>query len=418
MSFSRRSLLLGAAGAGASGLAHGQARPTLSVGAAPAAFRELYEEIGRELAKREGAPPVELRLFNTYPDLTQQILRDTMVGQTFDVSHQALNQLRIMVNRGLATPLDEMLRNEGGAAAQGLSPTVTGMGTIDGRLYGMPFWASVPAVFFNADLIRRAGGNPAAFPRTWSEIIALGRRIKALSDGMQGAYLIYANTDWNFQALVLSFGGAILSPDEREIAFDSPAGLEALRVLRAFGEAGQIDMTHVQARQAFAAGQLGIIVDASSILPRFEEQAVGRFAVGLAPHPIPAESGRLPAGGNATVILARTAERRRAAWDYVRFASGAIGQTIMVRRTGAMPVSNAAIQDEGLLGRFYAERPNQRALLASLPSMTRWFEYPGDNSNRIVKLVEEQLRDVITLRRTPEEVLASLSRDAKALMPR
>ena len=52
------------------------------------------------------------------------------------------------------------------------------LGTVDKKIYGVPFNASNPIVYFNADLVKKAGGDPEKFPSTFEEIIALATKIK------------------------------------------------------------------------------------------------------------------------------------------------------------------------------------------------------------------------------------------------
>lgn len=391
---------------------------TIEVGVAPAQNKWIFEEVAKAFMQANPSVEIRLRTAPSYPELTQQILRETLVGGGPDVSHQAYSQIRVLVERDLAQPLDDFIKNERDWAARGYAPSVSAMGEVRGRLYGMPFWTSLPAVFYNADLVRRAGANPDSFPQTWEEITDLGARIQALGERTAGFYYIYKNTDWPFQALVFSEGGRLLSADETSVAFQEPAGRKALERLSQFRVAGMADMTREQARQAFAAGTLGILVDASSLLPNLEKQADGRFKVGVAVHPLPSPEGRLPVGGNAMVILTRDPAKQKAAWEYIKFASGPIGQTLMVKSTGALPISLAAVAQDELLGQFYRDRPNQKALLAALPKMTGWFAFPGANANKIVSVIEDHVERVATRKLSPEEGGEAMKREVEALLPR
>jgi multiple sugar transport system substrate-binding protein len=392
------------------------AQTVIDVGYAPAQNKATFEDVAQAFSKEHPGITVRLRAAPSYPELTQQILREALVGGAPDVSHQAYSQIRVLVDRNLAVPLDSFIGAEKDWESRGYASSISSMGQVKGRLYGMPFWTSLPAVFYNADLVRRAGGDPGNFPSSWPEILALGKKIGALGKEHSGFYYIYKNTDWPLQALVYSEGGTLLTQDESDVAFNNEPGIRAFRQLAEFAKSGMADMTREQARQAFAAGALGILVDASSLLPNFEKQAGGRFVVGVAVHPVPAADGRLPAGGNAMVILTKDPQKQKAAWEYIKFASGPVGQTLMVKNTGALPVSLAATKQQDLLGQFYSERPNQRALLAALPKMTGWYAFPGANANKIVSLIEDGAERVATSRASPERVSTDLAREVKSLL--
>ncbi|MCE3544433.1 extracellular solute-binding protein, partial [Escherichia coli] len=68
-------------------------------------------------------------------------------------------------------------------AAQGFSDNILRLAQVGGQQVGLAFATSNPIMYYNADLIRQAGGNPDQPPKTWDEVIALGAKVKALGNG-------------------------------------------------------------------------------------------------------------------------------------------------------------------------------------------------------------------------------------------
>jgi multiple sugar transport system substrate-binding protein len=91
-----------------------------------------------------------------------------------------------------------------------------------------------------------------------------------------------------------------------------------------------------------------------------ERQIGGRFQFKTVAFPLAGADARLPAGGNVAMGFAKDAERRKAAWKYVKFVTGPVGQTAMVNSTGYMPGNEIAVKTPDLLGAFYAKRPNHQ----------------------------------------------------------
>ena len=209
----------------------------------------------------------------------------------------------------------------------------------------------------------------------------------------------------------------MMSPDENSVAFAGTEGLNAFRLLEQFGRAGMVAMSRDQARQSFGAGDLGILGgNASSHLASIEKSAGGRFGVGVTVHPLPSANGSLPSGGGAFLILAKDEARRNAAWEFIKFASGPVGQTIMVKKTAALPISMAAISQKDALGDYYAQRPVERRLLDALPLLTAWYSFPGPNANRIVSEIEEHIEQAVALKAPPAELLDSMKIKVEALL--
>ncbi|GGN80732.1 ABC transporter substrate-binding protein [Actinoplanes lobatus] len=61
--------------------------------------------------------------------------------------------------------------------------------TYDQRLYGVPLYADVSALFYNKDLFKKAGLDPAKPPASLSELRSYADRITALGGDVKGYYL-------------------------------------------------------------------------------------------------------------------------------------------------------------------------------------------------------------------------------------
>ena len=69
------------------------------------------------------------------------------------------------------------------------SPGHMSVSTYEGRLYGVPLYADVSALFWNKDLFRQAGLDPEDPPESLAEIAEYAAAITALGDGVYGYYL-------------------------------------------------------------------------------------------------------------------------------------------------------------------------------------------------------------------------------------
>jgi multiple sugar transport system substrate-binding protein len=305
----------------------------------------------------------------------------------------------------------------------GYSAATSEIARFGGQTFGLPWQISAPVIFYNADLVRRAGGDPDRLPSTWPDIIALAKRINEASRNagtpVQGGFFDYlANGNWTFQVLVNAAGGRMAGADGRSPAFGGAEGLAALDVIKGFGEAGMVDMTQAQSQQAFGAGSIGVYAGFNASLGGFERAAKDKFDLRVGPWPIPAANGTAPAGGRAVVIQTRDPAKQKVAWAYVKHMTSPEVQARVVREFGAVPGNEIAIQRADLLGSFFQERPNARVGVELLPKLSVWFVFPGENGIRIVDVIRNHLREVATLRREPKAVLDDMVRDVSALLPR
>ena len=187
----------------------------------------------------------------------QLLLRQAATNQLPDLSYQGFNRLRVFAERGIARDLAPFLARDGAPEAAGYTPNILALGRFGGIQAGMPYAASNPITYYNADLFRRAGLNPDAFPTDWNGVFTAARAIRALGDGIEGLYYNWGGDDWMFSALLFGHGGTMLNADESDIAFAGPEGLAALRLLdRMVKEGGMPNFNAASSQQAFVAGKL------------------------------------------------------------------------------------------------------------------------------------------------------------------
>jgi multiple sugar transport system substrate-binding protein len=389
--------------------------------AIPDLFKEVHESIAREFMARHPQYKVTFRAPQPgYEEATQNALRQAVTNQLPDVSYQGLNRQRIFVDRGIAVELTPFIQKEAGWASMGYDGSLMTLGHVKGRQYGMGFSLSTPIIYFNGDLVRKAGANPDAFPNTWEGIFALAKRIAALDGKTYGFHYDWDITgNWMWQALVFSNGGTMLSADEKKVAFDGPAGQKSIATLAAMVREGTMrDVSQATALQDFISGQLGIWAHSTSRLGGVTKQVGGRFDLRTAAFPVGPSGALLPAGGNVAMMFARDPKRQAAAWEYMKFATGPVGATIMVKGTGYFPANAKPAQDPKMLGEFYKSNPNHQTAIRQLPMLTAWYAFPGENGLKITDVIKDHLQTVVSKSVAPDQALQTMTRDVQALLPR
>jgi multiple sugar transport system substrate-binding protein len=354
-----------------------------------------------------------------YEDAVQTIVRQSMANQLPDIEFAGLPKIRELASRGIAVPLDKLIASEPNFRNMGYSANVLSLGQVNGVQYAVPFAISTPVFFYNADLVKRAGGDPDHFPATWDGVIELGGKIDKLGDNIDGMYYEIGVDDWTTQALIFNFGGRMTSEDEKKVAFDSPAGKRAIELFGRFhSEGGQKPVTQRAARQQFLAGLLGMYAASPANVRGFEEGAAGKFQLRTATLPLADKtSGSVPTGGMGMVILTKDPERQKAAWQYLKFATGPEGQTIVVENTGYMPANTLALEPQ-YLGGFYKQNPNWETAAKQLPIARAWYAWPGTNSVKIGRVLADGMTAVAQGVVTPDKAVEQMATETQALLPK
>lgn len=387
-------------------------------------FNTTHEQIREAFEQSEAGKDIEVTFrpaYESYEDGTQKVLREAITGQTPDITFQGLNRLRILVDRGIAVPLTGYIEAESDFEAEGFHQAMFDIGTMKGEVYGVPFAISLPVAYYNLDLVRQAGGDPDKLPATWDEVFDLSARIDALGEDVNGmSYAWNITGNWLFQAPVFSQGGSMMNEAETAVAFDGPEGQWAItRIARMVTDGKMPDYREADLRAAFAAGKTGIHFTSTSDLAKITDMIGGKFDLKTGRFPDVRDGvGRLPAGGNLAIVLAQDPERQQAAWQVLKFWTGAEGAAIVARTTGYMPPNRKA--NEVYLKDFYEQNPNNYTAVTQLPLLTKWYAFPGENGLKITDVIKDHLQSIVNGQRAhePLAVLEEMSADVEELLPR
>lgn len=242
-----------------------------------------------------------------------------------------------------------------------LSPAHLAVGTVEDKIYGMPFSADSSVLIWNKDLFRKAGLDPEKAPTTWAEIRANAEAVSALDDDTYGFYFSGNCGGCNiftFTPLVWASGGDIFNEDGTKATLDTPAMRDAVEfynsmVVDGLVPSGSQTDNGQNFFAAFANGNIGITPS-------------GAFAIGAlnTQYPdldygvtyLPGKDGEWSsfAGGDNIVVSEGTSDTKMEAIKaFIEFAYSLDGQKILAKN-GSLPVRSDIAADalEGLDARY------------------------------------------------------------------
>ena len=371
-----------------------------------------------EIARRfmEAHPDVKITFQAPSTDYAEglvSVIRQEMAGEAPDVFMVGSHLLQNLVARGMVKPLDDVAAGRD-MAALGYTDAILKLTQVDGVQYGLPWTSSTPVMFYNKDLVTKAGGNPDAMPKTWDETIALAAKIQALGGGVTGMYYSLGDDDWMTQNLLATNGLAPVGGDGSEIAFATEGGREVVRTYRRFfDEGGQQPIADKAARQEMFAGKLGIYFNSTAAVRSFSREIGDRFAWSTAEMPVLKAGGGVASGGMAAVILTDDPARRAAAFDYLLFGTSPESQAYVVEQTGYMPSNEKAIET---LKPFYDANPSFATSARQIGRALPWFAWPGQNGVRISQAVLDDMTAVGNGAMTPDAASAAMAETIGPMM--
>ncbi len=397
---------------------------TLDVLYAQPGFAKYHEPIAEAFMKAH--PDIEIKFrapAKDYDEGHQAMLRAAVTNQLPDVYFSGFHLLAELTGaldkRGQLLDLGPLLAAEPAAWRDAnYATSMLKLGQANGKQVGLAVNASLPIMYFNADLVKKAGGDPAHMPDTWEGVIALASKISKTSPGAAGmSFDVHVMPDtWLFQGIVGQSGARLLDPTGTKIAFDTPAVRKVMHNLRRFVTEGGMNVIDFDgARQQFAAGQTGMFFETPARLRVTTDTVGSRFRLGTAVFPIDDKvNGGLPTGGCALIVTAKDAARQKAAWEYAKFLTGPEAQKIIVEITGYLPTNKRAAGPE-FLGPFYDKNPNFRTVAMQVDRALPWQGYPSDGV-RIWRMQRDILNEVMRGQLDPDAGFDKLVKETRAAL--
>ena len=383
-------------------------------------FKTTYEKIIADFNKVNPDITVKLRAaYESYEDGSQTVLKEAITNKLPDVTFQGLNRQRILVEKGIAQPLEPFIAKEADFSKDGYHQAMLDLSTFNNGVYGLPFSVSLPVSYYNMDIVKKAGWTKP-LPKTWDEVVELCQAIHKTQPDVDTMFWGWSITgNWFWQALNWSRNNTMLDATETKVTFDNEHGQWAMKTFAKLVKGCNMPNSEWKESMAnFSAGKVGMFFWSTSALQKITNDSKGAFQLKTDLYPDVAANGGLPAGGNAGMITAKDPVQADAAWKFLKFATSGQGAAYVAQTTGYMPPNKKA--NEVILKDFYAQNPNKFTAVRQLPLLRDWYAFPGKNGLKITKVIYDAMQSIVTRKRIdePADVLKDMSKKVQKLLPK
>jgi multiple sugar transport system substrate-binding protein len=239
------------------------------------------------------------------------------------------------------------------------SPGHMQVATYDSKLYGVPLYADVSALFWNKDLFEKAGLDPEVPPQSLQELHDMAAKITGVEEGVYGYYLAGNCAGCNiftFGPLIWASGGTIepkSAEDEPLTGENLPKVLEWARMMHKEGhinpaaQAENGETFHLQ----FGSGKVGIMGTGNFNITLAREQNPDmNFGIALLPG---IEKGTTASfAGGDIVTIPKGSKRVDDAVDFMKFI---LSDEVQVEVYAKM--LNMTTRGDMVDNKYYAEEP-------------------------------------------------------------
>jgi multiple sugar transport system substrate-binding protein len=165
----------------------------------------------------------------------QKTLGSFVSGKTPGISYEYGSSITTLAKRPQTQDITQLVQGTKEFAWDDFYPAVRQAATIDGKIYGIPALVDNLSLVYNKKLFAAAGVAPPTADWTWEDFRSAAHRLSSGNKKSYGWAFVNDGTEdtvWRYLAMLWQAGGDLLTPDNKKPAFDSPAGLSAMQLLR------------------------------------------------------------------------------------------------------------------------------------------------------------------------------------------
>ena len=335
----------------------------------------------------------------TYPETLNAGIAAFRAGQAPDIIQVFDVGTGVMMGaQGAIKPVAEVLK-EGGYSfdkSQYLAGIVGYYSTPEGEMLSFPYNSSSPILYYNKDIFAKAGLAEDTPLKTWADVWAAARKIKASGAagcGYTSTWLTWIHTEnfaaWNNTPWATHENGLAGTP---ELKIDGPL------FVKHFGELAQLAKEGVfvyggrtsEAKQNFTSGECAILTESSGGLGDVIKSGIN-YGIGQLPYDETAPGApqnTTPGGASLWVMAGKPEATYKGVAAFFLYLSQTAVQQYLHEKSGYLPVTMAAYEATKASG-FYEKNPARE-----VPILQMSGKAPTENSKGVRAPNLPQLRDI------------------------
>ncbi|WP_425069430.1 sn-glycerol-3-phosphate ABC transporter substrate-binding protein UgpB [Reyranella sp.] len=272
--------------------------------------------------------------------------------------------------------------------------------TPDGKLLSMPFNSSTPVLYWNKELMQKAGLDPEKPPKTWPELGEMAK--KAVAAGAKCGF----TPQWQTWTMIENYGAWHNLPYatkdngfggiDIELKFNDPARIKFIQMLADWTK----DKTFVyggregKSTALFTAGDCVFHIASSGSAAAIDKGLGGptKYGIGMMPYSpdvAPKPQNSIIGGATLWVLQGRPAAEYKGVAKFMSYLASTPVQTKWHQETGYVPITLAAAEATEKEG-FYKKFPGREVAVQEL---TLNPPTPNSKGLRIGNFV--QIRDIV-----------------------
>lgn len=369
---------------------------------------------------------IEPQFTGTYAETLSKAIAAVRTGEAPHIVQVYEVGTQTMLDSGAIVPIFE-LEKPGEIDWGNVVGPILDYYSVGGKLYSMPFNSSTSMLYYNKDVFEKAGLDPNRPPRTFDEILEMGKKI--VESGAAPHGISFGWPDWQFEQAHAMHAQFFANNDDgrsgraTEVVFNKEFGVKVLSKWTEWAKAGVFYYggAEYKANDAFLAGQIAMLQQSTSSAESIAKAA--KFKVGTTFLPR-FEGEGYPLGnsviGGATLwtMKGHSQEEYDAVWEFYKWLARPDVSVQWHKDTGYFPTSVTAVRelmDQG----WFSEQPNFLTAFMQILTGVRRVESQGvllGNFPEIRQYVTTAMEKATSGQMSPQEALDEAAKEANRVL--
>ncbi|QBD78894.1 ABC transporter substrate-binding protein [Ktedonosporobacter rubrisoli] len=382
------------------------------------ANKTVIEDLTKQYMQAHPNVTVKLQAFDSYDTLQTKLTAAIAANKPPTMAQIYENWATQFQQSNALASLQPFISGKNGLSQQDLAdfyPVLLKDGQIGGTQYMLPFNKSDLVLYYNADMLQKAGVQP---PKTLQEF-ALDLTKLTKPDGSQWGLSYTPDVDgWSVLYKALG-GGDFTSADGKSAAFadgqNKQYATQALGLLAPLAKAGAVHVTKSYNWQNDFISQKAAFGISTIATYAFLAKPIGNtFKFNEVPLPAgPAGQFTVLFGTNLAIFANANTDAQTAAWDYMKFLTNTQSNATFVKGTGYMPIRQSTFNSSDLQS-YYEQVPARKVGPQSMGSAFVASAALGWSQCR--NIITTNFTSAITGQLTPDAAMSKMAQSCNSAL--
>lgn len=310
--------------------------------------------------------------------LVQKLVTAVQSNTAPDVSWIHSDFISKLVDANAIYPVSHFINSPDGLTKEELDdifPQLLQAASWRDTLYAIPMEATVLALLYNKDLMKKAGLDPDSPPKNWEELKSYAKKmtIDSNKDGIMEQYGFYVPafpasgplSIWmvlQWTPFLWQAGGEEINKEQTKVLYNSEAGVQALTLWRDIYRDVRFNNFSLSHDMGFSSGTIAMIMDGPWDLPQLKKLV--KFDWGITSLPGgPVKKATYLAGEHLAIF--RQSKHPEDTWKFVKWIISPENQAFFSEKSGYLPVRKSVLEMDSY-NRFLEKDPFMKAFVEQM----------------------------------------------------